>query len=217
MDLLKMSMSIVYAGNLIGSSDRKRLTVGNLEVIARCYSFMRFAVFLRAVNVGGTTPIRMPDLRAALEKEGLPTVTYLASGNLLVEATTEDVAKAALQKVLRRMAGRDVVSILRAIPILQEMRDSEPFEGTVTEGARRVVTFAEDAKNVASRLPLASPRGDLTIVAASDRELFSLYRKLDEAHALPSDFIESLVGRRCSTRYWETVLGLLEKDKEWSI
>jgi uncharacterized protein (DUF1697 family) len=176
---------------------------------------MRFAVFLRAVNVGGTTPIKMVDLRQALEKEGLPTVTYLASGNLLMEAIDEQSVKIALEKVLRRMSGRDVVFIVRLILDLQKMIDSDPFSGQNLEGARTLVTFTEADKDVGSRLPLSSPRGDLSIVAASGPELFSIYRKLDQKHALPSDFIENIVGRRSTTRYWDTVIGLLEKEKEW--
>ncbi|MEI6796843.1 MAG: DUF1697 domain-containing protein, partial [Methanomassiliicoccales archaeon] len=162
---------------------------------------MRFAVFLRAVNVGGTTPIKMAALRMAMEKEGVPTVTYQASGNLLMEALGEDAVKIPLERVLRRMAGRDVVFIIRSLAELQKMIASEPFSGQDLEGARALVTFTEVAKDIGARLPLSSPRGDLNIVAASGRELFSLYRKSDAKYTLPSDFIEELVGRRSTTRY----------------
>lgn len=175
---------------------------------------MRFAAFLRAVNVGGTTPIKMTDLRTALEMEGVPTITYLASGNLLMEAAEEAVVNAALEKVLRRMAGRDVVFILRRVSELQELIAYEPFSGHDLEGAKMLVTFMEFEKDVGSRLPLSSPRGDLTIVGAHGRELFSVYRKIDGKHALPSDFIESVVGRRSTTRSWDTVLGLMDRDKD---
>ncbi|MEI6796853.1 MAG: hypothetical protein WCK39_08305, partial [Methanomassiliicoccales archaeon] len=106
---------------------------------------------------------------------------------------------------------------VRSISELQKMMAAEPFPGPGTEGTKALVTFTEVAKDIASRLPLSSPRGDLTIVAASGRELFSLCCKSDEKHALPSDFIEELVGRRSTTRYWDTVLGLLEKEREWRL
>jgi uncharacterized protein (DUF1697 family) len=46
---------------------------------------MKYAAFLRAVNVGGRT-VKMAELKACLEKAGLKNVrTFIASGNVLFE------------------------------------------------------------------------------------------------------------------------------------
>jgi uncharacterized protein (DUF1697 family) len=177
---------------------------------------MRFAAFLRAVNVGGTNQIKMAELRKRLELEGMPAVTYLASGNLLLEAPDEAMAKAALAKILRALAKREVAFVLRSVPELRDVVSSDPFAGAGAGEEKRLVTFTAEAVDIAPKLPLTSPRGDLTIFSVRGREVFSLYRKLDDKHALPSDFIERYVGRWATTRSWETVLGLLEKELEWT-
>jgi uncharacterized protein (DUF1697 family) len=176
---------------------------------------MRFAAFLRAVNVGGTNQIKMADLRKKLEIEGISSETYLASGNLFLDAPNEAVARSALAKALRALAKRDVAFVLRCIQEIRDIVSSDPFAGSDTSDEKRLVTFTAEPIDIATRLPLTSPRGDLTMISARDREVFSLYRKLDDKHVLPSDFIERYVGRWATTRSWETVLGLLEKETEW--
>ena len=53
----------------------------------------RYVALLRGINVGGKNPIRMADLKACLEADGLRSVvTYIQSGNVLFDA---DGAKAA--------------------------------------------------------------------------------------------------------------------------
>jgi uncharacterized protein (DUF1697 family) len=157
----------------------------------------------------------MADLRKKLELEGIPSLTYLASGNILLDAPDEAIVKAALAKVPRVLAKREVAFVLRSIPEFRDLVSSDPFSGLELAGERRLVTFTAEPVDIGSRLPLTSPRGDLTMLSARGREVFSLYRKLDEKHALPSDFIERYVGRWSTTRTWETVLGLLEREKDW--
>jgi uncharacterized protein (DUF1697 family) len=49
---------------------------------------MKYVALLRGINVGGNTLIKMADLKLAVEKAGFTNViTYIASGNLIVETT----------------------------------------------------------------------------------------------------------------------------------
>lgn len=57
---------------------------------------MRWAIFLRAVNVGGTGKLPMAELRRALEAAGAQDVaTYVQSGNVVLDHPAEDAARMA--------------------------------------------------------------------------------------------------------------------------
>jgi uncharacterized protein (DUF1697 family) len=50
-----------------------------------------YLALLRGINVGGKNMIKMADLKAALEADGLQAVrTYIQSGNVLFEASNQD-------------------------------------------------------------------------------------------------------------------------------
>jgi uncharacterized protein (DUF1697 family) len=62
---------------------------------------VRYVALLRGINVGGTSLIRMADLRACVESLGLDDVsTYIASGNVLFETPRRDAV--ALERELEQ-------------------------------------------------------------------------------------------------------------------
>lgn len=57
---------------------------------------MQYLAFLRGINVGGHSLIRMADLKAALESDGFaPVKTYIQSGNVFVNTSESDPLKVA--------------------------------------------------------------------------------------------------------------------------
>ena len=53
----------------------------------------KYVAFLRAINVGGHTIIKMADLKQIFESLGLENVqTYIQSGNVIFESDEEDTA-----------------------------------------------------------------------------------------------------------------------------
>src|SRR5688572_18925000 len=55
---------------------------------------MKYAAFLRGVNVGGNNIIRMVELKAGFEKMGfLNVATLIASGNVVFESEEKDTDK----------------------------------------------------------------------------------------------------------------------------
>jgi uncharacterized protein (DUF1697 family) len=66
-----------------------------------------FVALLRAVNVGGTGKLPMPELKAACEGAGFARVsTYIASGNVVFESDKSAAAvKALISKLLRDRFG----------------------------------------------------------------------------------------------------------------
>jgi uncharacterized protein (DUF1697 family) len=55
---------------------------------------MKYVALLRGINVGGKNKVPMTDLKACLEVAGLNNVqTYIQSGNVIFESSTEDETK----------------------------------------------------------------------------------------------------------------------------
>lgn len=54
----------------------------------------RYVAFLRAINVGRTTVIKMADLKRMVESFGLENVqTYIQTGNVIFETLEKDASK----------------------------------------------------------------------------------------------------------------------------
>ena len=90
----------------------------------------RHVAFLRAINVGGHT-VTMDRLRALFEELRLRNVeTFIASGNVLFDTTTRDIA-ALEQKIetrLERSLGFEVVTFVREMAALPAVLANHPFD-----------------------------------------------------------------------------------------
>ncbi len=100
---------------------------------------MRYAAFLRAINVGGHT-VRMEQLRKLFEGLGLGSVeTFIASGNVIFESA---VGRAALETqiegALEAALGYPVGTFLRTIPEVAAAARLPPFSSAAEEGTTYV-------------------------------------------------------------------------------
>ncbi|AYN20050.1 DUF1697 domain-containing protein [Alcaligenes aquatilis] len=88
-----------------------------------------YVALLRAVNVGGTGKLPMPELKAMCIAEGFDKVqTYIASGNVIFSTDrSEKEVKAALHKRLTGYAGKPVRVILRTAKEMADVLDANPF------------------------------------------------------------------------------------------
>lgn len=96
-----------------------------------------FVVLLRGINVGGHRKVPMADLRALCVEQGFADPrTYVASGNLLVDADGDAPAvAAALDTAIAARFGFRVDLILRSAPAWRAYLDGNPF----TDGAPKAV------------------------------------------------------------------------------
>lgn len=94
---------------------------------------MRWLIFLRAVNVGGTGKLAMAPLRAALTEAGASNVqSYIQSGNLALDlAETDPVAvEGWISTQIEALAGFRPGAVALEAAQLQATRDSLPFAKT---------------------------------------------------------------------------------------
>ncbi|OCP07124.1 MULTISPECIES: DUF1697 domain-containing protein [unclassified Ensifer] len=84
---------------------------------------------LRAVNVGGTTPLAMADLKAICEGLGFADVkTYIQSGNVLFRSDLPSAEVAAmLDGALEKKIGKAPGVMIRTGAELQAIADRAPF------------------------------------------------------------------------------------------
>lgn len=169
-----------------------------------------YAAFLRGINVGGRSILKMTDLKAACERLGFSEVrTVLASGNVVFAAAGAPAVLAGrLEEALAKLCGREVRAILRPRAELERLLASAPFRGLrVTPTLRQYVSFlAAPVKPRGIRVPYAAPKGDLRILRVSPTEVIST---VDLAAGLGTSELMALLekefGSDLTTRNWNTL------------
>lgn len=83
---------------------------------------MRYVAFLRGINVGGNSLIKMAALREALSSDLQQVTTYIQSGNVLFEAETKDMHQLA-NIISRNIKRQFALSVDVAIFTAKEWQD----------------------------------------------------------------------------------------------
>ncbi|MEV4555807.1 DUF1697 domain-containing protein [Kitasatospora sp. NPDC049285] len=139
-----------------------------------------YIAFLRAINVGGRT-VKMERLRELFAELGLDAVrTYIQSGNVFFRAAA-DLDRAALTRRieahLESALGYPVPAMLRTVDEVEALLALDPFAGVeVTPEVRLCVVFLSEPLPADLALPVASPKGDWEILAATDGAAFTVMR-----------------------------------------
>jgi uncharacterized protein (DUF1697 family) len=133
----------------------------------------KYIALLRAVNVGGTGKLPMPELKAMCCDAGFARVeTYIASGNVVFESkSSASKVKAELEGRMRAFAGKPVGVVVRSVPEMLAVLTANPF--AKTEPKYTHVIFLDDPPP-SDTLAHVSGRQDEQI-RLGDRELFVHY------------------------------------------
>lgn len=171
---------------------------------------MKYAAFLRGINVGGNKKVPMTELKKCLEKLGFKNVkTLLNSGNVVFETdkTKPDVLRKKIEAELKRTFGFEVSTIIRSLDELQKLIDSDPFKGIkVTPATRLYITFLSEKPTTKLKLPYTSPDRNFKILQASNTEVYSwLVVTADRGSVDAMGILEKEYGKNVTTRNWNTV------------
>lgn len=172
---------------------------------------MKYAAFLRGVNVGGKGAIKMADLKSLFESLGYTEVkTILASGNVVFETDkgTMDMIRDKIESALTKKYKREVLVMLRTIDELKLMERSQPFKGIeLSEKVRFYVTFLYEASK-GVRIP--EPDSNYRIVQIRDMNAFTVL-ELTEGEATPAamSMLDKVFGKNITTRNWNTVMKVM--------
>ncbi|WP_322095271.1 DUF1697 domain-containing protein [Paraburkholderia bannensis] len=132
-----------------------------------------YIALLRAVNVGGTGKLPMPELRAMCEALGFTNVrTYIASGNVVFESRLAAASvKKRLEQSLEEYASKPVGVLLRNADEMAAVLADNPFADAPPE---RTVAIFLDAAPPADTLDKLSGHGTEQL-ALGKREIYVYY------------------------------------------
>lgn len=181
-----------------------------------------YIALLRGINVGGHNKIKMADLRAALENEGLLRVqTYIQSGNILFESSDEEAeVRLKLEKLIAREFGIALTVILRTAEELERIVAQRPFppeliaaaEADAELGKRLNVALLpeEPHPDGVAKLAAADSGGDEYRLVGRDLYLLFLGSIRDSKLAVQV----GKIGVPATVRNWNTMLKLAELARE---
>ena len=136
---------------------------------------MRYAAFLRAVNLGKNRRVTNDRLKELFEEAGAEEVaTFRTSGNVVFESS-RDMARA-LEKHLEKALGHEMVIYLRTAKEVDEIAAAEPFPAkdvARSKGKLQVVLFEKKPTAAVKKKALALGT-EKDRLAFGKRELFWL-------------------------------------------
>jgi uncharacterized protein (DUF1697 family) len=156
---------------------------------------MRYAAFLRAVNLGRNRRVTNDRLKELFEEAGACEVaTFRTSGNVVFEAS-RDIARA-LERHLEEALGHEMVIFLRTATELGEIAAAAPFPAKDVERSRgklQVALFERKPTAAAQKKVLALATDDDRL-AFGKRELFWLPSGGQMEAELDRNELDALIG-----------------------
>lgn len=174
-----------------------------------------YVAFLRAINVGGQSMVKMDVLRRAFERAGgVNVTTYIQSGNVLFDLPAGKLATTVrnVRRNLRVLMGHEPDVVCRTLHDLERAVARAPFlELAGTPNIKLYVTFLSRKPARRPRLPFVSEKEALEIVAMTDREVFIVSRpKKTRFFGFPNEVVETEFSVAATSRNWSTVFHLFE-------
>lgn len=174
---------------------------------------VKYAAFLRGINVGGRKVV-MEDLQRVFESLGFSGVkTFIASGNIVFETEYPDSAALmhTIEQALNAEFGFDIAVMLRKVDDLRALVQKNPFKNVaVTPKTKLSITLLADKPERTLIIPYKHPDKDFTIVYLSDKDICSVLTLSPSTGTTDlMRFLEKQFGKNITTRNWSTVQKLL--------
>ena len=173
----------------------------------------KYIAFLRAINVGGTTIIKMTDLKKMFESFKLENVqTYIQTGNVIFESEEEDASKLEMriENELEQASGKRIRLFVRTIREVVAMARDCPFDPKDGLAVHVAILGKKPDKNPVAALLLL--RSDADEFAVNGKQAYNL-RRDRERSVFSNNFIEKILGVPATTRNLTTIKKLAEKYK----
>lgn len=176
--------------------------------MARCVALLR--------GIGPANPnMRNEHLRRVAEGMGLQNVaTFISSGNLLFDTDSDDFAsvESALESAWLDELGFRSTTIIRSEEQLDSLVELDPYHGLEHGRATYLlVTFARSKLDIGFAIPHQPPDHDYRVVAATEREVFTVTDTTSERTPDVMAWLEREFGKEITSRTWLTVTRILRK------
>ena len=136
---------------------------------------MRYAAFLRAVNLGRNRRVTSAQLRSLFEEAGAEEVaTFRTSGNVVFEAPRD--MRRALEQHLEKALGHEMVIFMRSASELKEIAAHRPFPAKQVEASKGKlqVSLLDKKPTAATRKKVLALATDQDRLEFGKRELYWL-------------------------------------------
>lgn len=173
---------------------------------------MKYAAFLRGINVGGRTSIKMEALRETFAAQGFHNVkTYIQSGNVVFESDETDEASltARIEAAIERDFFKTNVMV-RSIDKLRDIIAGNPFAGEEFEDRLFHVVFLAEKLSDEKAALLLSNNSETERYAVREREIYCLLRNGTADSLLGRKYIDNKLKTPATARNWRTVNKILE-------
>lgn len=173
----------------------------------------KYAAFLRAINVGGHTIIKMADLKRMFESFGLENVqTYIQSGNVIFESDEEntDSLEQRLESRLEKASGFRIKFFVRTLRELRAIVSKSPFSVKGTETV--FVAFLDQKPDPKNRQALLALKNEADDFAVKGHEVYHLRRDREKS-VLAKTSIEKILKVPATIRNLTTLTKIVEKYK----
>ena len=178
---------------------------------------IRYAAFLRAINVGGHT-VKMAALRRIFSELGFTRIeTFMASGNVIFETPSGDETELArqIERRLEKELGFAVVTFLRTAGDLARIAAYEAFGATEIETARALnIAFVGEQLDESATLKVLALETSNDRLQVHDREIYWLCQTRQSEAAFSNAMLEKTLGRPSTLRGAATVAKIVARYGE---
>jgi uncharacterized protein (DUF1697 family) len=174
---------------------------------------MKYAAFLRGINVGGKNKVKMETLREICGAIGFENVkTYINSGNMIFETAESDDKKLAekIEKAIEKEFGLNIKTMVRSIAEIEEIIKNNPFEGQFENDKDLHVFFLDEELPPEKGELLLSNNNENEVFFVQRREIFCLLRISVLDSLIGKDYLGKKLKVSATARNWRTVNKILE-------
>ncbi len=178
-----------------------------------------YVSMLRAVNVGGTSRIKMEALQAVYESIGLQDVrTLLQSGNVVFRSSLADRARLVtrIKQEIERQLNLEIEVILRTLAEFASIVERGPILSPRADKAKLLVMFLSSVPAAAAQAAFAKWHKDRKgpeMVEMRGPEIYLYYPDGIGRSKLTNAVIESKLDVAGTARNWNTLEKLLETGR----
>ena len=169
---------------------------------------MKYAAFLRGINVGGKNMIKMEALRKTFEGLGYENVrSYVNSGNLVFETRKSDDGKLAktIHDAIENELGFDVSVMVRSMNEIVKLVADNPFDGQFDDHKYFHVFFLDRELSKDEKKLLMDLANENEMISINGRTVYYLLRISIIDSALGKGFIDRKLKIPATARNWRTI------------
>lgn len=173
---------------------------------------MKYAAFLRGVNVGGKTSMKMERLREIVSALGFENVkTYIQSGNLIFETKESDGRRIAarIEQAVEKEFFKTPVMV-RSFEEIKDAIENNPFRDEEFDEKLFHLVFLSEELTEEKAVTLLAQNRESEKFAVRNREVYCLLRDGVADSLLGKKFIDNKLKTPATARNWRTIKKILE-------